>query len=69
MKYCTYGPIAHLLGGPKWPNTIFFLNFLATKHCLGNKWASTTFSSTRAHQTRVPHFSIPPWHDDMASGI
>ena len=39
-----------------------FLKFLATEHCFGNNWRSTTFCGTRAHQARVPHFSIPPWH-------
>ena len=35
-----------------------FLKFLATEHCFGNYWGSTTFSGTRAHQARVPYFLI-----------
>ena len=32
-----------------------FWNFLAKKHCLGNKWQTTTFSRTRVSETRVLH--------------
>ena len=32
-----------------------FGKFLAKKHCLGNKWQSTTFSRTRVSETQVPH--------------
>ena len=32
-----------------------FWNFLAKKHCFGNKWQTTTFSRTRVSETRVPH--------------
>ena len=32
-----------------------FQKNLATKHCFGNKWESTTFSGTRVSETRVPH--------------
>ena len=35
-----------------------FLKFLATKHCFGNYWRSTTFSGTRAWWARVPYFLI-----------
>ena len=35
-----------------------FLKILTTEHCFGNYWGSTTFSSTRAHQTWVPYFLI-----------
>ena len=40
---------------PKWLNTTFFGNFLAKKHCFGNKQQSTTFSRARVSETRVPH--------------
>ena len=35
-----------------------FLKFLATKHCFGNYWGSTTFSGTRVWWARVPYFLI-----------
>ena len=39
-----------------------FLKFLATKHCFGNYWGSTTFFGTRVWWARVPYFLI---HRDM----
>ena len=35
-----------------------FLKFLATEHCFGNYWRSTTFSGTRVWWARVPYFLI-----------
>ena len=40
----------------------YFIKFSAKKYCIINKWWSTTFSSTRVHQTWVPYFLVPPWH-------
>ena len=41
---------------PKWPN--LFFKFLATEHCFGNYWRSTTFFDTRAWWARVLYFLI-----------